>query len=381
MSYLILLLAISFILTVHFVAYRFFIIAFRIRRKRIKKTLFLILGILSFSFIISAILSRVWANGFIKIFYLISSIWYGFMVNFIMAMGLFLIVLIISKISKFKINKVLISRIFLALTVLYSIFGIYSAFFPIIKNLTVSIRDLPEEWEGKTIVQLSDIHLGQIIGTRFMNRVNEKVDEINPEIVVITGDLFDGMNKSLNSFIEPLNNIKAKKGVYYVTGNHETYIGVKKALDTLEKTEINVLDDEVALVNGLQIIGVSYPGLEKDIANDKNYNFNTPSLLLYHAPTDIRIKQIDHNNMYYSPKINFDYAKELGVDLQLSGHTHKGQIFPFNFITNYMYNGYDYGLHKEGYFSIYISSGTGFWGPAMRTGSRSEIVAITLKKK
>ncbi|MBU4332634.1 metallophosphoesterase, partial [Patescibacteria group bacterium] len=249
------------------------------------------------------------------------------------------------------------------------------------KNLTVSIRDLPEEWEGKTIVQLSDIHLGQIIGTRFMNRVNEKVDEINPEIVVITGDLFDGMNKSLDSFIKPLNNIKAKKGVYYVTGNHETYIGVKKALDTLEKTEINVLDDEVALVNGLQIIGVSYPGLEKDIANDKNYNFNTPSLLLYHAPTDIRIKQIDHNNMYYSPKINFDYAKELGVDLQLSGHTHKGQIFPFNFITNYMYNGYDYGLHKEGYFSIYISSGTGFWGPAMRTGSRSEIVAITLKKK
>ncbi|MBU4512005.1 hypothetical protein KKD19_02040, partial [Patescibacteria group bacterium] len=185
MSYLILLLAISFILTVHFVAYRFFIIAFRIRRKRIKKALFLILEILSFSFIISAILSRVWANGFIKIFYLISSIWYGFMVNFIMAMGLFLIVLIISKISKFKINKVLISRIFLALTVLYSIFGIYSAFFPIIKNLTVSIRDLPEEWEGKTIVQLSDIHLGQIIGTRFMNRVNEKVDEINPEIVVI----------------------------------------------------------------------------------------------------------------------------------------------------------------------------------------------------
>ncbi|MBU4332223.1 metallophosphoesterase, partial [Patescibacteria group bacterium] len=281
MSYLILLLAISFILTVHFVAYRFFIIAFRIRRKRIKKTLFLILGILSFSFIISAILSRVWANGFIKIFYLISSIWYGFMVNFIMAMGLFLIVLIISKISKFKINKVLISRIFLALTVLYSIFGIYSAFFPIIKNLTVSIRDLPEEWEGKTIVQLSDIHLGQIIGIRFMNRVNEKVDEINPEIVVITGDLFDGMNKSLNSFIEPLNNIKAKKGVYYVTGNHETYIGVEKALNIIKKTEINILDDTVALVAGLQIIGISYPGLEKDITDDKNYNFNTPSLLLY----------------------------------------------------------------------------------------------------
>ncbi len=334
-----------------------------------------------FSFIVSAILSRIWDNFFTKIFYFLSGLWYGFAINLSLAIIIFILFLLFFDAIKIKIHKIFIARIFLVFAIAASFLGVYNAFFPKVKNITIEIKNLPKNWEGKKIVHLSDVHLGKILGKNFIERISKKINEVNGEIIFITGDLFDGMNGDLEQFINPLNDLQSKKGIYYITGNHENYLGVEKALETIKKTKIKILDDEVVLVDGLQIIGVSYPNLRKDIQKDKNYSHEKSAILLQHAPTDIKNKEINHNNIYLSPHINFDYAKELGVDLQLSGHTHKGQIFPFDFITKLAYKGYDYGLHQEGDFSLFVSSGTGVWGPTMRTNSRSEIVVIKLKRK
>ena len=141
-------------------------------------------------------------------------------------------------------------------------------------------------------------------------------------------------------------------------------------------------------IDGLQIIGISYPGigsakeirglakLHQDTTNDKS------RILLFHTPTNISPQSSDsfhsHFATYWVPDTTFSLAKQLGVDLQLSGHTHAGQIFPFGYLTKLIYKGYDYGLHYLDGFAIYTTSGVGTWGPPMRTGNKPEIVEIKL---
>jgi predicted MPP superfamily phosphohydrolase len=248
-----------------------------------------------------------------------------------------------------------------------SIYGISNAFRPIIRHATVAIQGLPEQWKGKTIVQLSDIHLGPVYRADFLRGVVDQVNGLHPAAVMIVGDLFDGMDGDLDSLVGPLGDIRAEKGVFFSTGNHETYLGVNRSLSALEETGVEILDGRFVVVDGLAIIGISYPdrGAEKDIpalagAFSRSVP-NTPNILLYHAPIDI------------------DRMKESGIDLQLSGHTHRGQQFPFNFVTHLVHKGYDYGLYHFGKYTLSVSSGVGTWGPPIRLGTRSEIVAITLE--
>ena len=213
-----------------------------------------------------------------------------------------------------------------------------------------------------------------------------KVNALKPEMIVITGDLFDGMSSHPEKFVDSLNSLKAVKGTYFVTGNHEIYLGVEKALDTIKKTDTRILNDEIVDIDGLQLIGVMYSDFDtkKDISKiiraGDNYSFDKPSILLYHAPTNINFSEINsRKSAYWWPDTDFSYAKKMKIGLQLSGHSHKGQMFPFGFLTKYIYSGYDYGLRKEDGFSIYTTSGTGTWGPPIRTSGNSEIVAVTLK--
>ncbi len=166
-------------------------------------------------------------------------------------------------------------------------------------------------------------------------------------------------------------------------------MGLKRALDVLSRTRIRVLNNEVINIDGLQIIGVGYPGIHDrdDIRGleklDQPSSNHTPRILLFHTPTSILLKDEDefgqHFSTYWIPDTSFTLPRELGVDLQLSGHSHAGQIIPFGLLTKLLYKGYDYGLRREGDFSIYTTSGVGTWGPPMRTGNSPEIVAIKLK--
>ncbi|RLC36883.1 hypothetical protein DRH27_04560 [Candidatus Falkowbacteria bacterium] len=335
----------------------------------------------------SSVLVHFRQNLITKFLYVGSGLWFGLLINLLLAIGIFWLVLLILKIFKINTNIYWLGYLAIIGAVLYLGFGIYNVYTPRVNNIIVKIKDLPEEWQGKTIVQLSDVHLGIVLEKNFLNSVVSKTNNLKPEIIAITGDLFDGMDGNLEEFIGPLNNLKAEKGVYYVTGNHETYLSTTEVFNILDQTKINVLKDEIVNINGLQVIGISYPELnenkdtKKIIENNKNFSLEEPSILLYHSPTGIFSENNSHNDIYFSLNRDFNTVQELGIDFQLSGHTHRGQIFPFNFITKLIYGQYDYGLHYINDFAIYTSSGVGVWGPTMRTGSRSEIVAITLEKK
>jgi len=354
----------------HFFLYFSGIHFFQITSPKTKGIILAVLALGSVSFFLASLLAHYRENFFSISLYAVAGFWLGLVANlFLASLLLWIFYPLVS-----RWNPPATAGVFFCLALLLSIYGTWNAFHPKVKNIAVTIPNLPAAWQGKTAVQISDVHLGHLYRSGFAEKLAQKVNAQNPDIVFITGDLFDGMDGSLLNFVRPLGEIKAKQGTFFVTGNHETYLGLDKTFDILEQIQVKTLDDRVATIDGLQIIGYSYPPREEmedpkekskslaaTVKKMEGFVPGKPTILLHHAPTDIA------------------EAKSLGVNLQLSGHTHKGQLFPFNFITHWIYKGYDYGLRTEGSYSIYTSNGIGTWGPPMRTFNTPEIVTITLQ--
>ena len=331
--------------------------------------LVLIMTGLSASFIAASILAHLYENLFTRIFYFISGIWLGLLTYLVFSSVIIWIILwVVPRVSAYRVDMPRLAMIFLVVSVALSVFGIWNAFHPRIKEISVRIPGLPAVWEDQRIVQLSDVHLGHIYRDGFLQGVVAQANEAEPAMVVITGDLFDGMDGRLENLVSPLSDLRSEHGTFFVTGNHETYLGVEAVEKLLAEVSVTVLDDEVVDVAGLALVGLSYPerGQKKDIASllrSLSPDFSgRPNILLFHSPTSI------------------DLFRFAGINLQLSGHTHLGQLFPFNFLTHRIFKGYDYGLSEEaGGYSIYTTNGVGTWGPAMRIGNIPEIVVITLR--
>jgi len=380
---------ISIILSVlfgmHYAFFRSIICFFNISNPYFHFFINTMMVLLTFSFISAFFWLHLHGYGWTVWFYRLSGAWMGFLIHFLIAVVVIWIIIGIAGLTGFSIHKQSIAAVILLAATGYSAFGVWSSFHPIIREIKVLIKHLPENWEGKTIIQLSDVHLGHIYGKSFADRLVKQVNGLNPDLVLITGDLFDGVDGPYESFIESINRLDSKHGVFFVTGNHEHYAGIKKVLKILKKTRMRVLDNEIVDIDGLQLLGVSYPGIHRieDITNlDKNEGAETTRILMFHTPTNLqknmggRAKR--HVSTYWKPDTSFALNKKLHVDLQLSGHTHHGQIFPFNFVTQWLFQGYDYGLNRSGDLQIYTTCGTGSWGPPMRSPIRPEIVLIRL---
>jgi len=373
----------------HMLFYKTVIRVFAITGPALKTSLLIVLFLLALSFMASFFLLQWHENPLTIGFYRFSATWIGLFLNLLAAVLASWIIIAAVRFTGTYAPSRLIAAVCIVSAVLYSAYGVWNAFHPRIKKLEVQFENLPPQWKNKTILHMSDVHLGHFYGTEFLNNLVRKVNAINPEAIFITGDLFDGMAAAISHFAAGLDQLRAKKGVFFVTGNHETYVGLNRALNILKKTNIQILHNEIIEVDGLQIMGISYPGirgaheirgLEKLAKNSSN---NGPRILLFHTPTNIRPKGGDgldhHFATYWVPDTSFALNKEMGADLQLSGHSHAGQIFPFGYLTKLIYKGYDYGLHRLGRFAIYTTSGVGTWGPPMRTGNSPEIVAMELK--
>jgi hypothetical protein len=388
----VLFLAVILALTIgaHLLFYKAVIRLFIISSPGLKISLFVILFLLSLSFMASFFLLQ-WQENSITIgFYRFSASWIALFLNLLLAALLSWIINSVIWFAGTYPNTRLIAAVCLTLAVLFTGYGVWNAFHPRAKKLEIEFENLPDQWRDKTIVQLSDVHLGHFYGRKYLKNMVRRVNSLNPELILITGDLFDGMAKKISRFTDELNRFNAKKGVYFITGNHENYIGLRRALKALGQTHINILQNEVIDIDGLHIIGISYPGiqgvdeiqgLEKLSLNSSD---NKPSILLFHTPTNISPRGGDgldrHFSTYWVPDTTYSMARNLGVDLQLSGHTHAGQIFPFGYLTKLIYKDYDYGLRRLSNFAIYTTSGVGTWGPPMRTGNSPEIVVIKLKR-
>jgi predicted MPP superfamily phosphohydrolase len=357
----------SLLFFAHWVVYISLVSFFGLKTLLFKRILLAVLAFLSVSFIGASTIAALQENVYTRALYFISGFWLGLLTNLVLAFGLVWCLVWASATWHWTLPIDGIAIVLTLLALVISCYGTVVALRPVVTEVTVRIPGLPEAWRGKKIVQLSDVHIGHIYQRDFLVKVVQEVNALHPEMVVITGDLFDGMDGVLESAIQPLNDIQAPHGIYYVTGNHETYLGVERALAAIETTPVHILDDEVVDVDGLKVIGIDYPkrGEKKSV----------PDVLRALAPQFAGQPNI---YLYHSP-VNISVAREVGVNLQLSGHTHQGQLWPFRYITSLIFHGYDYGLYPEGNYTLYTSSGTGSWGPAMRTGTVSEIVAITLE--
>lgn len=362
-----LILAVGIVFASHYFIYFSLSRFFLLENSRLKIVLAVLLFFLPVSYILSSIVSRFYENGLIRFFYFASGVWLGLATTLVVFFAAAWLVQALARLAGLPSGLSFIGGLALVLAVGYCTYGVWNAYHPRIKNISVPIENLPSEWQGKKVIQISDVHLGHIFQQEFFEKVVRQINEQEPVAVFVTGDLFDGLGNDFGYIPSAFDAIKASKGIYFVTGNHETYFGLDKVREILGKTKLKVFEDDMAVVDGLQIIGINYPerSTKKDVGeiikNIPAYDPEGPSILLFHSPTQIEV------------------AKSAGINLQLSGHTHCGQILPFNYITWLIYHGYDYGLKTSGNYSIYTSSGIGSWGPTMRTTTAPEIVVITLQ--
>ena len=245
--------------------------------------------------------------------------------------------------------------------------GTLAAYRPELKRITVPLAKLPAAMSGLKIVQLSDIHIGPTIGKEHLARLVATVNALNPDLVAITGDLVDGSVSALASQVAPLAELRAKHGVFFVTGNHEYYSGAAEWCAHLATLGIRVLRNERVAIDGIDLAGVDdfrADGLAEGHRHD-------PDRALEGRDKDRAVVLLAHQ-----PKSMHDAIRH-GVGLQLSGHTHGGQIFPWNFLVRLDQPLVD-GLHRVADTWIYVSRGTGFWGPPMRVGAAAEVTEITL---
>ena len=241
-----------------------------------------------------------------------------------------------------------------------------------VKEVPVTLERLPKELSGYTLVQLSDVHIGPLIGKRFIDQVVDKVNSLRPDAVVITGDLVDGSLDDLAKHAEPLARLASRDGVYFVTGNHEYYSGVDRWLPFLQKLGVRVLRNERV---SLGDAGASFDlaGIDDEWAV-RYGNGHGADLSRAVAGRDVERELV---LLAHQPKAILG-ASPAGVGLQLSGHTHGGQIWPFNHLVP-LQQPYVAGLYRHSADTqIYVSCGTGFWGPPMRLGAPAEITKIVL---
>ncbi len=265
-------------------------------------------------------------------------------------------------------RRVTIFLLILALAYGYAVYN--GARAPVVKELSIPIKTLPKNMSGFTIVQLTDLHLGDVLSAGWLRKTVEKTNSLEPDLVVITGDLID--TNRYEEYLDFLCRLKAKFGIIAVTGNHEYnyYKRYDNFLKIAKKMGMRVLRNQSMTVSeAIQVVGINdpYAGNCGESKPDlkvamKNVDPRKPVILLSHQPDF------------------FDEASQHGVDLQLSGHTHGGQFFPVNLILHLTYN-YPHGLYRKGDSYLYTSSGTGLYSPPLRLFTQNEIVRITLVSK
>lgn len=347
----------------HFVVYQGVVLALGINSGSWLIFSRVMLGFLTFAFVVLILLVSRYNNFFTRFFYRFFAVWQGFLLYLFIASSLCILMLAVGVDLSHKNIYFLFGA-----AVLAGIYGVLNAKNIKIKKVEVSINNLPEAWKSKKVVWISDVHLGQINAEGFLSKIVHKINYLNPDIVFIGGDLYDGVKVDTEKIISPLRDMKTSQGVYFVTGNHDgfTDISTDEDIKAIESTGVHILQDKMIEIDGVQIIGIDYKHSNprdkfSQRLMDMNINRDIPSILLKHIPSDV------------------DISKEFGISLQISGHTHRAQMWPLLYLPKIIFKGFDYGLKKMGDTQVYTSSGVGTWGPPLRVGTFSEIVLFNFK--
>ena len=251
-------------------------------------------------------------------------------------------------------------------------YGVAVIMGPQIRNVNVPIENLPSSLHGFKIAQVSDVHVGSTIRRRYVERLVSKTNSVGADIVAVTGDLVDGWAEELALHLEPFSELHARHGVFYVPGNHEYYWDALRLIEKVAGFGFRPLINEGVSVDigGASVLigGITDPAGKL--------------LSAEHIPNVQRAAQIKsdkpHVRILLSHRPNFyQEAEAHGFHLQLSGHTHGGQYFPYNLIIRFFHKFYR-GINRHGRLTVYVSPGSGYWALANRLGVRAEITVIHL---
>jgi predicted MPP superfamily phosphohydrolase len=239
-----------------------------------------------------------------------------------------------------------------------------------VKRVSVPVRDLPAALHGFTIAQISDIHVGPTIKRPFVEKIVARVNRLDADMVAITGDLVDGSVGELAWHTQPLADLTSRHGTYVVTGNHEYYSGVHHWIRELRRLGTRVLLNEHVVLQhdgaAITVAGVTdYSAHHFDPEHRSD-----PHRALSGAPEGVKVL------LAHQPR-SAAHAEQAGFHVQLSGHTHGGQFWPWNLFVR-LQQPFTAGLNRLGRMWVYINRGTGYWGPPMRFGIPSEITLIRL---
>ena len=256
---------------------------------------------------------------------------------------------------------------------------------PAIVRVDVPIKGLPPALHGFTVAQISDIHVGPTIKRDYLQRIVLKVNTLRADVVAITGDLVDGKVAELARHVAPLAGLRSRHGTFFVTGNHEYYSGAQAWIDELRRLGLTVLMNEhVVLHHGHALQSdaqddahIMAPLVLAGVTDYNAHHFDEmhrsdPSAALEGAPPAAPVRVL----LAHQPR-SAAAAAQAGFDLQLSGHTHGGQFYPWNLFVRFQ-QPFTNGLHKLQDLWVYTSRGTGYWGPPKRFGAPSEITAVRL---
>jgi hypothetical protein len=323
----------------------------------------LALAILSVSFVAASLLAFRFTNGPLRVFYRIAAVWMGVLSFLFIASLTSWAIFAISRATGLPLNFHRLVEILFSAATITGLLALFNASWTRITRATVKLANLPAGWRGRKAALISDVHLGHVRNGSFLRRMVRKILLEQPDAIFIAGDLYDGTAIDAPRAAEPLKDLTAPHGVYFVAGNHEQFGDDSKYLNAISAAGVRVLSNEKVEVDGLQIVGVPYNNATQgghlaSVLNKIRVNRDRASILLTHAP--------DY------PEV----AEAAGISLQLSGHTHLGQFIPWSWMARRMYRQFVYGLSQIGKMQIFTSSGAGTWGPPLRLGSNPEIVVL-----
>jgi uncharacterized protein len=323
----------------------------------------LVLVVLSVSFVTASLLAYRYTNPPLRAFYRAAAVWTGMLTFLFFAALLSWIILGVAQLAGLAVNFHRTVEVLFGVAAVTGFYGVFNASWTRITRTTVQLANLPAAWRGRKAALISDVHLGHVRNGSFLRRMVAKILKEEPDAIFITGDLYDGTAIDAHRAAQPLSNLVAPQGIYFVAGNHEQFGDDSKYMRAISAAGVHVLRNEKVEVDGLQIVGVPYRHATHDgqlasVLRGISLDRDRASILLTHAP--------DHP----------DVAEAAGVSLQLSGHTHLGQFIPWSWIARRIYRQFVYGLSRIGKMQVFTSSGAGTWGPPLRLGSNPEIVVL-----
>jgi len=345
--------------------------------RNFKLSYFLVFLALALTFIAGKFLEAIHSSVISDALNIIGGFWMAFMLyGFLFLLASDIISLILRISGVFDSANIMLFRKWSFISMLIISFflitgGFINALIPHVKNYNINIEKPADGMNELRVAAVSDIHLGSIIRKRSLLKLSRNLARLKPDLVLLLGDIVDGemgpvlRGDLLKYFTCP----KCNNGLYAITGNHEFIGGANKTIPYIESKGIRLLKDEVVTLNGgIQLIG----------RLDRNSNWfygkdrKPLSELILQIDTSKPVILLDHQPFEYSE------SEKYGVDLELSGHTHNGQMWPLNYITSMIYE-LSYGYLRKGKTQYIVSSGFGLWGPRVRSGSRSEILLLNIK--